>query len=81
MYYLGKLESNKFKTIYIIYTKDTLATKFSNSIENAYFNYKNDNFNINESTINWKFDPTMYECILEFESLETFKDDYPEYFI
>ena len=91
MYYLGKLEIRKRKIDYYIYTKDTLGAIASDSIEEAYFNYINNNFNINDvPERDWKFNPIIksiyennriYECILEFDSLETFKDNYSEYFI
>ena len=91
MYYLGKIGIKGRKTDYSIYTKDTLGTMASDSIEEVYFNYINDNFRINDiDGRDWKFNPTtksmseddtIYECIFEFSSLETFKDDYPEYFI
>ena len=91
MYYLGKYKTTyDGSNRYSIYTKDTLATSSSKSIEDAFVNYINGNFDITKSTRKWQFNPitksmyedaTIYKCIFKFESLETFKDDYPEYFI
>ncbi|MGD8306172.1 MAG: hypothetical protein PVF17_05930 [Ignavibacteria bacterium] len=92
MYYLGKRKITYDDSYrYSIYTETTLAHSASNSIKAAYFSYIKDNFNINDiPERDWKFnsitksmyeDDTIYKCILEFESLEALKDDYPEYFI
>ena len=92
MYYLGKRKTTYDDSYrYSIYTENTLAHSISKSIKTAYSSYIENNFNINDMQgRNWKFDlitksmyedDIIYECILEFESLETFKDDYPEYFI